>query len=167
MPLVVIVNYCYITAINCFILGSKLHVELENMKQNSTIIASQVPINKKKIFGQPMMKPMMKLWWNCGEDCFKMFSVHERLLGPRIRTWRRRDRGLLMIYGDSLSSLSMASSYSGGIPLFSLAHGRLRSCPGQPAHATRPNIIQYVACAVCQCVQDWRTQATFHEGWGM
>ena len=25
---------------------------------------------------------MMKLLWNC----FKMFSAHERLLGPRIRT---------------------------------------------------------------------------------
>ena len=33
-----------------------------------------------------MIKVMMKLWWNWGEDCFKMFSSHERLLGPRIRT---------------------------------------------------------------------------------
>ena len=29
-----------------------------------------------------------------------------------------------MIYGDSLSSLSLASSLSGGISLFSRAHGR-------------------------------------------
>ena len=29
-----------------------------------------------------------------------------------------------MRYGDSLSSLSLASLYSGGISLFSLAHGR-------------------------------------------
>ena len=29
---------------------------------------------------------MMKLWWNWGEDCFKMFSAHDRVLGPRIRT---------------------------------------------------------------------------------
>ena len=28
-----------------------------------------------------------------------------------------------MIYGDSLSSLSLVSSHSGGISLFSLAHG--------------------------------------------
>ena len=44
-----------------------------------------------------------------------------------------------MRYGDFLSSLSLASSYSQGISLFSLAHayGRLRSCPGQPANACR------------------------------
>lgn len=47
-----------------------------------------------------------------------------------------------MTYGDSLSSLSLASSYSGGISLFSLAHGMWRSCPGQPAQAARLNIMQ-------------------------
>ena len=35
----------------------------------------------------------------------------------------RRDCGLLMMYGDSLSSLSLVSVYSWGISLFSLAHG--------------------------------------------
>ena len=40
-----------------------------------------------------------------------------------------------MRYGDSLSSVSLASAYSGGISLFSLAHGRSRSRPGQPAHS--------------------------------
>ena len=34
-----------------------------------------------------------------------------------------------MIYGNSLSSLSLVSLYSGGISLFSLAHGRWRSRP--------------------------------------
>ena len=43
-----------------------------------------------------------------------------------------------MIYGDSLSSLSLASSLSGGISLFSRAHGRWMSRPGQPAQAARP-----------------------------
>ena len=32
-----------------------------------------------------------------------------------------------MMYGDSLSSLSLASSLSGGVSLFSCAHGRSRS----------------------------------------
>ena len=41
-----------------------------------------------------------------------------------------------MIYGDSLSLLSMASSYSGEISEFSLAHGRWRL--GQPAHTAPP-----------------------------
>ena len=58
-----------------------------------------------------------------------------------------------MRYGDSLSSLSLASTHSGGLSLFSLAHGRWRSHPGQPAQAARPNIVRvYGACAVCQCV---------------
>ena len=34
----------------------------------------------------------------------------------------------------------------------SLAHGRWRSRPGQPAQAVRPNIRVYGACAVCRCV---------------
>ena len=42
-----------------------------------------------------------------------------------------------MTYGDSLSSLSLVSSPSGGISLFSQAHGRWRSRPGQPAQAAR------------------------------
>ena len=50
-----------------------------------------------------------------------------------------------MIYGDSLSSLS---ALSGGISLFSLAHGRWRSRPSQPAQAVRPNIRVYGVCAV-------------------
>ena len=66
--------------------------------------------------GQPIM--MTLLWWNWGEDCFKMFNVHERLLGRRIWTWYRREYGLLTIiyYGDFLSSLSLVSSHSRGIP---------------------------------------------------
>ena len=57
-----------------------------------------------------------------------------------------------MRYGDSLSSLSLASSHSGEISLFSLAHGRWRSRSGQPAQAAHPNIRVYGACAVCRCV---------------
>ena len=55
-----------------------------------------------------------------------------------------------MRYGDSISSLSLVSSYnnSGGIPLFSLARDGSRSHPGQPAHAMRLNIMQYRACTV-------------------
>ena len=50
-----------------------------------------------------------------------------------------------MIYGDSLSSLSLASSLSGGISLL--------AGEGQLAQAACPNIIRiYGACAVCQCV---------------
>ena len=40
----------------------------------------------------------------------------------------------------------------GGISLFSLAHGRWRSRPGQPAQAMCPNIRVYGACAVCRHV---------------
>ena len=43
-----------------------------------------------------------------------------------------------MTYSYSLSSLSLASSYSRGISLFSQAHGRWRSHQGQPAHAGTP-----------------------------
>ena len=62
-----------------------------------------------------------------------------------------------MRYCDSLSLLSLVSSYfggggGGGISLFSLAHGRWRSRLGQPAQAMRPNIRVYGACAVCRCV---------------
>ena len=57
-----------------------------------------------------------------------------------------------MRYGDSLSSLFLASSHAGGISLFSLAHWQWRSRPGQPAQAARPNMRVYGACAVCRCV---------------
>ena len=39
-------------------------------------------MNNDETYDEMMMKPMMKL----AKDCFKMFSVHDRLLGPRIRT---------------------------------------------------------------------------------
>ena len=71
-----------------------------------------------------------------------------------------------MRYGDSLSSLSLASSHSGGISLFSLAHGRWRSRPGQPAKAARPNKRVYGACAVCQCVLV-RIMATYSSAGGV
>ena len=35
-------------------------------------------MNNDETYDEMMMKPMMKL----GEDCFKMFSAHDRLLGP-------------------------------------------------------------------------------------
>ena len=57
-----------------------------------------------------------------------------------------------MTYGDSLGSLSLASSHSGGISLYSLAHGQWRSRSGQPAQDVRPNIRVYRACAICRCV---------------
>ena len=72
------------------------------LKSIKVIITSGVPISKKTI------RPTM-------------FSTHESLLGPRIRTQRRRDRGLLMRYGDSLSLLSLASSHLGGLP-YSVQH---------------------------------------------
>ena len=40
----------------------------------------------------------------------------------------------------------------GEISLFSLAHGRWRSRPGQLAQAARPNVRVYGTCAVCRCV---------------
>ena len=51
-----------------------------------------------------------------------------------------------MIYADSVSSLSLASELSGGISLFSRAHGMAgegHARPGQPAQAARPNIRVY------------------------
>ena len=46
-----------------------------------TIVASRVPINKKNrpTYDEIMMKPMMKPM-----KTFKMFSSHDRVLGPRI-----------------------------------------------------------------------------------
>jgi hypothetical protein len=54
-----------------------------------------------------------------------MFSSHERLLGPRIRTWCTRDHGLSMRYGDSQFAFFDELCYSGGISLFSLRLGGL------------------------------------------
>ena len=54
-----------------------------------------------------------------------------------------------MRYGDFLSSLSLASSHSGGFP-YSVEH---MAGEGQPAQAARPDIVRvYGACAVCRCV---------------
>ena len=61
---------------------------------------------------------------------------------------------MIHVYGDSLSSLSLASGLSGGISLFSLAHGMA----GSEGHVRvnrlkpRPNIHLCGACAVCRCV---------------
>ena len=55
-----------------------------------------------------------------------------------------------MIYGDSLSSLSLANSVSGGFP-YPVEH-MAGGGPGQPAHAVRPIIHVYRACAVYRCV---------------
>ena len=57
-----------------------------------------------------------------------------------------------MTYGDSLSSLSLASELSGGISLYSLAHGSghvrvNRLNPRAPVYCV------YEACAVCRGVQ--------------
>ena len=71
-----------------------------------------------------------------------------------------------MRYGDSPSSLSLASTHSGGFP-YSV---KWRSRLGQPAQAARLNIRAYGACAVCRLVLV-RIMAgtvarcgTFHEG---
>ena len=58
------------------------------------------------------------------------------------------------------------------ISLFSLAHGKWRSHPGQLAQAVCTNVRAYGACSVCQCVlvQIMGTvvrRNTFHEGQGM
>ena len=57
-----------------------------------------------------------------------------------------------MRYGDFLSSLSLASSRSGGdFPVLS-STWQWRSRSGQPAQDARPNIRVYGACAVCRRV---------------
>ena len=57
-------------------------------------------------------------------------------------------------YGDSLSWLSLASSYTlKDFPIFSLHMASEGAHPGQPAQAAHPNSIQNGTCAVCRCVQ--------------
>ena len=53
-----------------------------------------------------------------------------------------------MIYGDFLSSLSLASSHSGGISLFN-PYGRWRLRLGQLAQAARPNIRSMRNLSMC------------------
>ena len=77
-----------------------------------------------------------------------------------------------MIYGDSLSSLSLASSHSGGISLFSLAHGMaVEVTCGSTGSSHGPNIRVYGECAVYRCVlvriMVAYSSNTFHEGLGM
>ena len=78
-----------------------------------------------------------------------MFSSHDRVLSwdPEFEPSAEEIVDYPMIYyGNSLSSLSLASLLSGGFP-YSIAG------EGQPAQVARPNIIRiYGACAVCQCV---------------
>ena len=71
-----------------------------------------------------------------------MFCTHEGLLGPRIRTWHRRDRGDMVI----LSVRFLWRAHTRGISLFSLAYGRWRSRPGQ---ATRPRIRSIRSLSMC------------------
>ena len=77
-----------------------------------------------------------------------------------------------MIYGNSLGSLSLVSSHSGGFPIQSSTWpvNRWRSRPGQPAQATHPNI------GVCSLLMSPRSVMaayivgavnTLHEGQGM
>ena len=123
-------------------------------------------------------KNSANLWWNCCEECFKMFSSPWKDVGiqnsnlAQKRSWNIDDS----YYGNSLGLLSLASSYSGEISLFSLAHSRWRSCPDQPAQAACPrsSYIQYRACALvdaCAKVDNGRHAVAwynaFHEGWGM
>ena len=58
-----------------------------------------------------------------------------------------------MIHGDSLSSLSLASSLSGGISLLSRACAHMAGTgEGQPAQVARPDIIcVYRACGLSIC----------------
>ena len=100
------------------------------------------------IMTKMMMKPIMKLLWKLFQNVQLCMKGWDPEFEPSIEEivdyqWYN--------YGDSLSSLSLASSYSGMISLFSLAHGRSKS---RPAIATRPNIMQYEACAVCRYACD-------------
>ena len=60
-------------------------------------------------------------------------------------------------YGNSLSSLSLASSHTWGVSLFSLAYTHACTVGGrhtnQLAQATHRNICIYGACTVCHCVR--------------
>ena len=58
-----------------------------------------------------------------------------------------------MTYGDSLSSLSLASELSGGISLYSLAHGSGGHVRVNRLNPRAPIYCVYGACAVCRCVQ--------------
>ena len=58
-----------------------------------------------------------------------------------------------MTYGDSLSSLSLASELSGGISLYSLAHGSGGHVQVNRLNPRAPIYCLYGACAVCRCVQ--------------
>ena len=58
-----------------------------------------------------------------------------------------------MTYGDSLSSLSLASELSGGISLYSLAHGSGGHVWVNRLNPRAPIYCLYGACAVCRCVQ--------------
>ena len=103
-----------------------------------------------------MMKWWWKLWWNYDEIEVKTAS---KCLARMTGCWDPEFEPSIeeivdsMIYGDSLSLLSLASSHSRGISLFSLAcTWQWRSRSGQPAQAVRPNIRVYRACAVCRCI---------------
>ena len=90
---------------------------------------------------------------NDDEICFKMFSAHERLLGPRIRTYSVEEIvDYPMISSWRLSQFAFSSELAfraGGFP-YSVEH---MASEGQPAQAARPNIVRaYGACAVSQCV---------------
>ena len=58
-----------------------------------------------------------------------------------------------MTYGDSLSSLSLASELSGGISLYSLAYGSGGHVRVNQLNPRAPIYCVYGACAVCRCVQ--------------
>ena len=67
---------------NCFYTCNNNYVQSPNQQIAIRPRDEVIMTNDDETYDEMMMKPMMKL----GENCFKMFSSHERVLGPRIRT---------------------------------------------------------------------------------
>ena len=116
-------------------------------------------------YNEMMMKPKTKLLWKClacTKGCWdpEFQPSVEEIVDYRWWWWWFSQ---FTFFGE----LAL-----GGISPFSLAYGKWRSRPGQPAQAVCTNIRAYGACSVCQCVLvqimgtvAWRN--TFHEGQGM
>ena len=67
---------------SCTVYGYIHYVQSPNQQIAIRPRDEVIMTNDDETYDEMMMKPMMKL----GENCFKMFSSHERVLGPRIRT---------------------------------------------------------------------------------
>ena len=107
----------------------------------------------KVINDEVVMKWWWKLWWNYDEIKVKTASkCLARIKGcwdPEFEPSVEEIMDYRLIY---IIYMAIFSVRTRGDSLFSLAHGRWRSYPDQPAQATRPNIHVYGACAVCRYV---------------